>query len=166
MRGEQALNLRDRGLFDVFDIPHHREQFQALLDTPSLFIEALWEMSNQDGITFDEFASTIVSVPGQDLWEAFIREIAFFFLSVLTNVLGELPNERSDARSEESPPATTTETTAPPTMPHASEHPATSSELGKTSSPWEVFSVSTPETTATETSKTCTSADNGPSGTD
>ena len=163
LRGEQALTLRDRGLFDVFDIPHHRDQFQALLDNPNLFIDVLWEMTDQAALTFEQFASAVVATNGQELWDAFIREIAFFFLSALQNVLGELPSERSDARSEESPPATrtTTETTDP-----ASEPPATSSELGKTSTAWEAFSVSTQEPSVTENSTTCISDDNAPSGTD
>lgn len=92
---ERAERLRIRGLFDVMDMPTKPEQLRETIADPQRFASILWELTDQESMTFAQFASAIEAANGEELIDIFFGELFGFFHGLTTSVVNSLASEAS-----------------------------------------------------------------------
>ncbi len=90
---ERAERLRDRGLFDVMDMPGNPSQFQEAVADPERFARILWELTDQDGMTLQQFAEALSQIDGRQLIDVFLGELFGFFRDLATSVAESVIDE-------------------------------------------------------------------------
>ncbi len=82
-----AERLKRIGLLDVFALPSEPEQFSELIADPQKFASVMWEMSDQNAITVDQFLEWFSTSEPEKLREAMFKEIVDFFREPMRRVV-------------------------------------------------------------------------------